>query len=135
MSEIQDQDAKAALELIIAARREHRVYTYQSLALALERDPETDARAVAQVCDKLDAACAYAGVPQLPLAVVRTADGRVNPKSLGYCCARRRERVVDAAVYHRFSEAEFTSLRRALAELEGLGNTKAWARVRELYPD
>lgn len=45
--------------------------TYQSLASALGRDPKRHSRAMAQVCDLLDAAAALSHRPSLALWTVR----------------------------------------------------------------
>ena len=43
--------------------------------------PIDHARAVAQMCDLLDAAAALAGTPLLALVAVKDARGKINPKA------------------------------------------------------
>lgn len=54
--------------------------TYQSAAQKLGKEID-HARAIAQVCDLLDAAAALAKVPLLALVAVRVSSGEINPKA------------------------------------------------------
>jgi hypothetical protein len=59
MSLIQHQLARQVLNLIKEGNAIHRLLTYQSVAKALGRTTDSS-RAIAQVCDLLDAATALA---------------------------------------------------------------------------
>ena len=136
MSAIQHLEAAKVLQIIRAANSERRLLTYQSLAAELGHDPTKHARALAQVCDLLDAAAAYAGVPLIALVAVRNAAGRINPMAwrkntpLGV-----RDAVIDRSQSHKFTQADFNAIEQALATLDGLGNRAAWAKVRNEIPD
>src|SRR5690348_15275182 len=103
---VQHRDAVQALEIIIKAYKEYRVLTYTELARLLGKENPSDyARAMGGVCDKLDAACCFAKVPQMPLAVVREEEGYVNRRA--WFGRKERgiaeslhEQVVDCAVHH-----------------------------------
>src|SRR5688572_30583325 len=80
MAQVQHQDAARLLDLIRQHRDRQPLLTYQTAAVALGR-PKEDARAVAQMCDLLDAAAALAGVPALALVKVRSRNGLINEKA------------------------------------------------------
>jgi hypothetical protein len=81
MSTIQQLEARKLLAVISSAVTTHRLLTYRTAAQALGRDPLTNSRMVAQVCDLLDAAAALAGVPLLALVMVREISGDINRKA------------------------------------------------------
>lgn len=126
----QHEIARRALAAIAAGLDGHPPLTYQGIAAALGRNPENDARAIAQACDLLDAAAAYAGVPLLALIKVREASGEVNAKAWTRGpYAGHREAILDRSRTHSFVPADIHAIERALVNLSGLGNKKAWKRV------
>jgi hypothetical protein len=70
----QHEDAPRLLRLISRSLETGRRLNYTTAAIALGR-PAKDARAVAQICDLLDAAAALAGVPLLALVKVEQKVG------------------------------------------------------------
>ena len=86
MSEIQHAGAMQLLGIITRIGAHSGKLTYTSAAkLMRPRDYEKHSRAVAQMCDLLDAAACLAGVPLLALVAVRAKTGRsirkLGPKS------------------------------------------------------
>ena len=81
MSAVQHAEALRVLALIRAAAPDGPVLAYQTVAAKLGRDPGNSSRAIAQVCDLLDAAAARAEVPALALVRVRNADEKINPNA------------------------------------------------------
>lgn len=135
MAEIQYRDAHRVLEVIRAATKEYRLLTYQSVSAEIGRDPKNNSRAVAQVCDLLDAAAEYAQVPALALVMVRNNDGRINPKAwIRNAPQGLREAIVDRSLSHQFTDADFKAIAKALRDLAPRGNIKAWEHVRSVYP-
>ena len=101
--------------------------TYSSVAEKLGR-PRDNARMVAQVCDLLDAAAAFAGIPLLALVVVRELSGVVNRKAW-----RGRGRpawlsdaIIKRSEQHEFGPADFAAIEGSLENLAGLSNLAAW---------
>jgi HNH endonuclease len=132
---IQHQQARRVLEIIRAANAEHRLLTYQSVAAELGRDPSTHARAIAQVCDLLDAAAAHANVPLLALVAVRNAAGHINPMAWKKNCPPGlRKDIIDRSLAHRFTSDDFAAITSALTDLAGLSNRAAWKTVFGLAP-
>jgi hypothetical protein len=132
MSHIQHELAQQVLELIGVEPSARRLFTYQSLSAELKREPSTDGRAMAQVCNLLDAAAALAGVPLYALVRVRNSKGYINPM------AWRREvpdwvrtAVIRCSEAHEFSDGDVASIENALVQLRGLGNRAAWKTVNE----
>ncbi len=133
---IQNEGARKLLKLLRSARQQDRVLTYTSAAIALGR-PKGHARAVAQMCDLLDAAAAYARVPLLALVTVRQISGDINPKAWSREASTGnkdpkalKRKIVECAKAHEYTERDFSAIEAALDALDGLGNRKAWERVR-----
>lgn len=133
MSEIQNDEARRLLKVIKTAWREPRYLTYQSAAEGLGR-PKNHARTVAQMCDLLDASAALAGIPLIALIAVTEKSGKVNrdawkndvPDGI-------RERIIENSRAHRFLESDFDAIERAMDDLKGLGNRKAWQLVKARF--
>ena len=135
MSAIQHRDARKVLAMIRAAYPERRLLTYRSVAGELGRDPAKASRAVAQICDLLDAAAAHARVPALALVMVRNATGRINPMAWKRNAPPGlRDAIIDRSLAHRFSTADFAAIGHALTTLAGLGNRAAWAKFMDSGP-
>lgn len=135
MSAIQHQLAHRLLSIIRDANATHRLLTYQTVAKELGR-PINNARAIAQVCDLLDAAAALAKIPLLALVAVRVASGEINPKAwVKGAPAGVREAVIKRSLAHTFTDDDFTALEKSLIALNGYGNHAAWAEVRRRIPD
>lgn len=130
MSRIQHADALQVLALIRAAPPAGPMLTYGSVAAKLGRDPSKSSRAVAQVCDLLDAAAAHAEVPALALIRVYNANNRINPNAWKKNSPPGlRDAIIARAKAHLFTDADFAAIERALADLSGLGNRAAWKKV------
>jgi hypothetical protein len=132
---IQHTEARRLLGLIADASCEKRLLTYSSAAKELGRNPARNARAVAQMCDLLDAASASAGVPLVALVTVREADGRINRKAWSKNVRKDvRQALLDSASHHSFTASDFARIEEALKGLNGLGNRRAWKEVRRRFP-
>lgn len=136
MSLVQHKEAHRVLKIIRDAQKVHRNLNYRSVGQELGRDPKTNSRTVAQVCDLLDAAAAHAGVPLLALVKVKNASDIVNPKAWKKNVpAGIRQKIIERSLNHRFTESDFDAIEDSLVSLEGLGNRRAWERVKKLSPD
>ena len=132
MSTIQHMTAEKLLPIIVEAAKQHKTLTYQTAAEKLGR-PKDNARMVAQVCDLLDAAAAYAAVPLLALIVVREKSGKINRnawKSWG-----DREAIINCSSQHKFTNEDFGSIKAALFKLRGKSNIMSWRSMRETISD
>jgi hypothetical protein len=132
MSKTQHAEARRLLQLIIRAAKSERQLTYAGAALELGRDPKKNARMIAQVCDLLDAAAAFARVPLLALIVVREASGEVNRNA--WRTSEHRDAIIAHSSDYEFTNQDFSAIRRSLAALDGLGNRAAWKWVRSRIP-
>lgn len=129
---IQHVEAERLLRIISEASNAGVILTYTSAAKALGRDPTRNARMVAQVCDLLDAAAALAGIPLLALTAVKEKDGQLNRKA--WADSPYRDAVFERSANHKFTSSNYEAIIRALAELQGMGNKRAWKHVRHLVP-
>jgi len=135
MAEIQSQDARRLLRIIRSAIANGEMLTYREAARRLGRvPPERHARAVAQMCDLLDAAACLAGVPLLALVAVHEHGGGINPKAWKEYAGPRRDAIINRSQHHQFSDDEFAAIGSALRDLADRGNSKAWQYVHGLYP-
>lgn len=135
MSSIQHVEALKVLALIRANGHADPMLTYQTVAAKLGRDPSKSSRAMAQVCDLLDAAAAHAEVPALALVRVHNANGEINPNAwTRNAPPGLRDAIIARAQAHQFTDADFTAIERALTHLSGLGNRAAWRRVLDARP-
>jgi len=131
---IQHEDAQKLLKIIISAVKNDRLLTYKSAAVLLGRIPaENHSRAVAQMCDLLDAAAALAGVPLLALVQIRINSGDINPKAWKED-SERRKAIIERSKRHVFTDTDFTAISAALKKLDGLGNRAAWKYVEAQIP-
>ncbi|SFB35872.1 HNH endonuclease [Collimonas sp. OK607] len=136
MSAIQHDLAHSLLKIIHDMNKSDPLLTYQTAAKALGR-PTNNARAIAQVCDLLDAAAALANVPLLALVAVRTVSGEINPKAwvkVKDAPGDIRERIIKTSLSHIFTNSDFTAIEMALTRLNGYSNRTAWAEVRKRIP-
>jgi hypothetical protein len=133
---VQHENARKVLRIIQAADSEGRPLNYQTLAAELGRDPVKHARAMAQVCDLLDAAAAQAGIPLLALVKVFNSAGVINPMAWTKNTPPGvRDAIIERSSAHNFSSADFAAIEHGLAALEGFGNRAAWLKVREAVPE
>jgi 5-methylcytosine-specific restriction endonuclease McrA len=132
MSKIQHREAKRLLSILFEATKTHKLLTYTTAAKALGRNPKTDARMVAQICDLLDAAAVLAGIPSLALVMVREASGDINHQA--WKGSKYRDAIIENSRRHQFTAAEIASIRSALEKLQGMGNRAAWRWVRKKIP-
>jgi hypothetical protein len=137
MSTIQHAEARKLLPIISSAVATHKLLTYRTAAKELGRNPKTNSRMVAQVCDLLDAAAAFAGVPLLALVTVRELSGDINHKAWtgNDVESGRREAIINRSLQHQFSNTDFQAISEALKKLDGKSNRAAWKFVRETIPD
>lgn len=141
MSSLQNEGARLLLPIIADAWRQKRLLTYQSAAQELGRKKE-HARTVAQMCDLLDAAAAFAKVPLIALIVVRESSGHINRKAWTGTWAGTKtpipgdfkNRVVARSSSWNFSSEDFAAIDNALTALSGLGSHAAWKKVRRDFP-
>ena len=132
MSKIQHEQALEILSLISKSPK-NRVLTYQIVAKELGKDPSKNARAIAQVCDLLDAAAALAGVPLLALVAVRDVDGNINKKAWVKNTPKGiKEAIIGKSLSHEFSPADYLAIKKSLLTLEGYGNRSAWVEVKRV---
>jgi hypothetical protein len=89
-------------------------------------------RAVASMCDLLDAAAALSGRPLLALVAVKSANHKFNPKAwTGENVPEGlRERVFKKSLAHEFTTNDYRAISAALQQLSGLGNRAAWKLVK-----
>lgn len=136
MSEIQHAGARKLLRIIRRVGADSGTLTYRSAAKAMGiRDYTKHSRAVAQMCDLLDAAACLAGVPLLALVAVRSSNGKVNPKAWTREYSEARDAIIQRSLDHKFSPSDIQEVERALSQLKGLGNRKAWAYLFHTYGD
>ena len=135
MSKTQHADAKKLLSVLASQADTDPLLTYKTAAKALGRDPKTDTRATAQVCDLLDSAATLAGVPLLALVKVRLSSGKINPKAWNETEHERavRPRLLEWSMNHHFQPVDFKALGEALDRLAGMGNRASWAYVRSIF--
>jgi hypothetical protein len=131
VAHVQHADARKLLDVISVAVKRDQFLTYKTAAERLGRTPpENHSRAVAQMCDLLDAAAALAGVPLLALVKILTNTGEINPKAWKES-VKRRKAIIERSNRHRFTAADFKAISLALKRLEGRGNRAAWKYVRQ----
>ena len=81
MAEMQHKDARKLLRIISSALAKGNTLTCRKVAESMGRLPaQNHSRAIAQVCDLLDAAACFAGVPALALVAVREESGKSTKK-------------------------------------------------------
>jgi 5-methylcytosine-specific restriction enzyme A len=134
MSTIQHAEARKLLPILYSVVTKHRPpLTYATAAKELGRNPKTNSRMVAQVCDLLDAAAYLAGVPLLALIAVRQKDGNINPMAWRQD-PERKEEVIYQSQGHRFTDADIQAITGALDrfEADGISNKTAWSYVRNV---
>lgn len=129
---VQHEGARKLLAVLRAVSADDRPLTYASMAERIGR-PRKDARAVAQMCDLLDAAAAYSRTPLLALTAVRASSGEVNPKAWAGpgIPPTVRDAIIEQSQRWKFSSDDYDAIERGLDALQGLGNRAAWKRLRQ----
>jgi hypothetical protein len=127
VSEIQHQAARNLLPVVWDAATKGSPLTYKSAASVLGRNPDKNQRMVAQVCDLLDAAAAYAGVPLLAFPTVREQGGGFNRKA--FAREPYRDKLLAMSLQHKFTVEDRNAIASALEKLSGRGNLRAWKLV------
>ena len=136
MSEIQHKDARKLLRLISSAWANGNTLTYRKAAEAMGRvPPQNHSRAIAQMCDLLDAAACFAGVPLLALVAVREESGEINQKAWKKEYGSRRDAINKRSLEHRLGDADFEAISNAINDLGKRGNRAAWSFLTGVYPD
>ena len=96
MAAIQHEGARKLLRLISSPSTNKTPLTYKQAAKLLGRiPPGRHSRAVAQMCDLLDAAAALAGVPLLALVRVLANNLKINPRAWKEIAGIRRTKADD----------------------------------------
>lgn len=129
---VQHEGARKLLAVLRVAKAGDEPLTYASMAERIGR-PRKDARAVAQMCDLLDAAAAYSRTPLLALTAVLARSGKVNPKAWAGpgIPSTLRDAIVEQSLKWRFSSDDYRAIERGLDALQGLGNRAAWEKLRQ----
>jgi hypothetical protein len=111
---VQHEGARKLLAVLRVAKAGDEPLTYASMAERIGR-PRKDARAVAQMCDLLDAAAAYSRTPLLALTAVLAGSGKVNPKAWAGpgIPSTLRDAIVEQSLKWRFSREGLHNLRCA----------------------
>lgn len=133
MADIQHTDARKLLRIISSFLDKGKTLTYRKAALAMGR-PANHSRAIAQMCDLLDAAACLAGVPLLALVKVRDESEEVNPKAWKAEFGDRRDAIINRSLRHIFRDADFEAISSALDDLGQRGNRAAWKFLQGVYP-
>lgn len=136
MAEIQHRDARKLLRIISSALAKGNPLTYRKAAELMGRvPPQNHSRAIAQMCDLLDAAACFAGVPALALVAVREESGEINEKAWKTEYGSRRDAIIKRSLDHRFGDADFEPISSGLNDLGERGNRAAWRFLeRVVYP-
>ena len=135
MADLQHKDARKLLRIISLSLANGSILTYQKAAESMGRVPaQNHSRAIAQMCDLLDAAACLAGVPLLALVKVREESGEVNPKAWKNEYGPRRDDIIKRSLDHRFGDADFEAISNAINDLGARGNRAAWRYLEALYP-
>lgn len=129
---VQHEGARKLLAILRAVSSGDEPLTYASMAEKIGR-PRKDARAVAQMCDLLDAAAAYSRTPLLALTAVLASSGVVNPKAWTGpgIPSTVRDAIVEQSQRWKFWDDDYDAIERGLDALQGLGNRAAWERLRQ----
>jgi hypothetical protein len=90
------------------------------------RTAANHSRAIAQMCDLLDAAACLAGVPLLALVAVREESGEINQKAWKPEYGSRRDAIIKRSLDHCFGDADFKAISSAVDDLGQRGNRAAW---------
>jgi hypothetical protein len=115
MPDIQHQDARKLLRVISLAWKSGNTFTYRKAAELIGREPaQNHSRAIAQICDLLDAAACFAGVPLLALIVVREQSGDINRRAWKNELACWRDAIIQRSLAHRFRTEDFKAISAAL---------------------
>jgi hypothetical protein len=109
--------------------------TYRKAAESMGRvPPQNHSRAIAQMCDLLDAAACFAGVPLLALVAIREESGEINPKAFKTEYGPRRDAIIKRSLDHCFGDADFKTISSAINDLKQRGNIAAWRFLVGVYP-
>lgn len=126
MTTLQHQGALKLLQIIEKQHPNKSPPTYAEAALLLGR-PRSHARAVAQMCDLLDAAAAAAGIPLLALVAIHENSHQINRKAWKReTTPAAREEIIQRSLNHAFTSEDFQAIREGLGELDSRGNRAAW---------
>ena len=96
--------------------------------------PANHARAIAQMCDLLDAAAALAGIPLLALVAIKDSSREISKRAWKKDYGPRRDAIINRSRNHTFTRSDFAAIKAALNDLGTRGNRKAWKYVQGLYP-
>ena len=134
MADIQHQDARKLLKIIVSARAGNEPLTYSGVAVKMGR-PSDHSRAMASTCNLLDAAACLAGVPPLALVAVLAQSGDVNPAAFAReFNESQRKAIIQRSQLHHFVAADYEAISRGLDDLGDRGAVRAWRFIEGLYP-
>ncbi len=131
MAEIQHRDARKLLRIISSNIANSEKLTYRDAAILMGRPPN-HSRAVAQMCDLLDAAACLADVPLLALLEVRNKSKGINPKAFKKDNLLR-EAIIKRSSDYQFDAADIKAISQAIGNLGQRGNRRAWKYVESLF--
>lgn len=132
MTSVQHAGAERLLRIIRDHQKRGVPLTYADAAVQMGRG-RNNGRAVASMCDLLDAAAAFSGRPLLALVAVKSANHEFNPKAWTgkNVPSDLRERVFKKSLAHNFTPEDYRAISNGLKQLTGLGNRAAWKYVRK----
>lgn len=134
-ADTQHKEARNLLPHIYSSVKRNEPLTYNKAAGLLKRSPpEAHSHALGNMCDLLDAAACFAGVPLLAFVWVRSESGKVNPKAWKELEGPLRAAIIKRSEQHSFCDADIRAIYRALDELKPKGNINSWKHVKESYP-
>lgn len=131
-ADIQHRDAKKLVRMFAKGVVADSGLTYGAVGALLGRGSRGN-RAVAGICNLIDAASCLAGTPLLALGRIKNANHQINPKAWAEL-KERRSLVVERSSSYQFDKTDFQKIIRALDDLGGRGAIKAWTYVESLYP-
>ncbi|EJN16287.1 hypothetical protein PMI42_00122 [Bradyrhizobium sp. YR681] len=131
----QYETARQLLPVVVSAAASHQFLTYQTAAESVGR-PRNHARAIAQVCNLLDAAAALAEVPLLALVTVLDTNNKINPNAwtADFIEPGIREGIIKRSLGHTFTNADFEAIALALEQLKDKSGESAWKHLGVLMP-
>lgn len=105
------------------------VHGYDEAANLLGLNGDRYARAMGQVCSRVDAASFFSGWPMLALHMVRQKDGSVNPESFRVGWDSWKDETIQTATCHLWTLAQVDEVIGALNGLPREGARRIWADI------
>ena len=126
----QSVTAPKLLPHIIHAYKRGKLLNYGLAAQAVGQ-LASSARPIGQVCNLIDAATAWAGLPLLALHVVRSVSGTVNENAFRGNAFEEQHRtaILERSASHKFTEQDFNRIADGLRSFAGYSAHSAWATL------